>query len=106
MVVPAVPTKKSIREDVRCGRQNHVTLSPHGRDAQDSAGHAVVAVPVALPAPGRDPRPSTTARRPAPHGSEACPREGGGPTAVRAALSAVPTEKSIRGMLGAGGRIM
>jgi hypothetical protein len=48
-----VPTEKSIREDVRCGRPNHVTLSPHGRDAQDNAGYAVVAVSAALPAAGR-----------------------------------------------------
>src|SRR5262245_6231546 len=68
---------------------NRVTLSPHGRDAQDSAGCAVVAVPVALPASGRDLRPSTTAHRPAPHGSEARPPESAGSDGVRAALSAL-----------------
>ena len=85
----AVPTEKSIREDIGRGRPNRVTLSPHGRDAQDGAGDAALAVPVALTAPGRDPRASTTAHRLAPHGAEARPPEGRGPAAVRAALSAL-----------------
>ena len=51
--------------------------------------HAVVAVPVALPAPGRDHRASTTAHRLAPHRTEASPPEDAGSPAVRAALSAL-----------------
>ena len=39
-----VPTEKSIREHVRCMRPNRVTLSPHGRDAQDGAGYPALAV--------------------------------------------------------------
>src|SRR4029450_9167331 len=41
----------------------------------DCAGYAALAVPVALAAPGRDPRPSTTADRLAAHRAEAPPPE-------------------------------
>ena len=41
-----------------------------------AAEYAALAVPVALQAPGRDPRPSTTAHRLAPHSAEARPSEG------------------------------
>src|SRR5262245_29061392 len=84
-----VPTEKFIREDIRRRRPNRVTLAPHGRDAQDDAGHTALAVQVALAAPGGDPHPSTTAHRLAPHGSEARPPEVAGSAAVRAALSAL-----------------
>ena len=85
----ACPYRKVHPRGLRCGRPNRVTLSPHGRDAQDRAGDAALAVPVALPAPGRDPRPSATTHRLAPYGAEARPPQGGGPAAVRAALSAL-----------------
>src|SRR5215510_14929852 len=84
-----VPTEKFIREDIRSRRLNRVTLSLHGRDPQDGAKHTALAVPVALATPGGDPRPSTSAHRLAPHGSEARPPQSAGSVAVRAALSAL-----------------